>query len=375
MLSFVTPAYEDLALNQLLPSVVARLDGNMPVINIPEAQQYVVLLVDGLGWHQLIEHASHAETLGAMLERGLRLTCSVPSTTATSLTSLGCGATPGEHGVMGYSFFEPTVNRVINALTWEGGPDDIAGFAQKPTVFQRLASQKRTSAAVTLGRFAGSALTRVAFSGTRLYPVKAEGDIDEVTNLVTEALDGAEVVYLYERLLDSEGHAHGAGSWQWLDRLGAIDDFVTHLIEALPPSVCLLITGDHGMLNIPQDTRLVVEDEPRLAGYSHLGGEPRFRHVYGEDPRTLAWAWESVLGERAQVLRREEAIEAGWFGPNVSAMSAARIGNVVAAMESTWAAMSHTTPGEFSLVGMHGSLTAAEVEVPLLAHGGLHRSS
>lgn len=54
----------------------------------------------------------------------------------------------------------------------------------------------------------------------------------------------------------------------------------------------------------------------------------------------------------------------------MSNLSAARIGDVVAAMTGTWAAMSYATPGEFTLVGMHGSLTAAEMEVPLLVHGG-----
>lgn len=369
-MQFIDPRYPGTALSNLLPSVVDRLDGGIPAIDVPKAKQYVVLLVDGLGWHQLLQYADHAETMAKLQRRAQRLTCSVPSTTATSLTSLGCGATPGEHGVVGYTFFEPTVGRVINALSWEGGPKDLAGFSQTPTIFQRLRSQGRTTAAVTLGRFAGSALTEVAFSGATMFPVLQEGDLDEVTALVNAALQQAEVVYLYERLLDADGHAHGVGSWQWLERLAVIDDYVAHLVDALPPTVCLLITGDHGMVNIPEDQRVVVEDEPRLAGLEHLGGEPRFRHLYGEDARSIAWAWESVLGERAHVLRREEAIEAGWFGPTVSDLTAARIGDVVAAMTGTWAVMSQATPGEFSLVGMHGSLTAAEMEVPLLVHGG-----
>lgn len=369
-MSFIEPRYDSTALANLLPSVVACLDDEIPPIALPQAQQYVVMLIDGLGWHQLREYAEHAETMASLMERGQRLTSSVPSTTSTSLTSLGCGTTPGQHGVMGYSFYEPTVAQVINSLTWEGGPEDVGSFVQTPTVFQRMASRGRPSAAVTLGRFAGSALTRVAFAGTTLFPVLREGDLDEATTLITSALEEAEVVYLYERMLDADGHAHGAGSWQWLERLAAIDDYVAHLMDELPPSVCLLVTGDHGMINIPADERVIVEDEPRLTGYSHLGGEPRFRHVYGEDARALAWAWESVFGERAHILRREEAIEAGWFGPSVSDLTAARIGDVVAAMTGTWAAMSYSSPGEFSLVGMHGSLTAAEMEVPLLVHGG-----
>ena len=92
---FVEPRYEDLALVNLLPSVMATLDGGVPTIPLPRASKYVVLLVDGLGWHQLLEHADHAETMAAMSRGSTRITCSVPSTTATSLTSLGCGVPTG----------------------------------------------------------------------------------------------------------------------------------------------------------------------------------------------------------------------------------------------------------------------------------------
>ena len=98
-MEFLAPRYEDLALVNVLPSVTARLDGDDPVIAIPRASQYVVLLVDGLGWHQLVEYADHAETMAGLLRTAPRITCSVPSTTATSLTSLGCGVPTGEHGV------------------------------------------------------------------------------------------------------------------------------------------------------------------------------------------------------------------------------------------------------------------------------------
>ena len=367
---FVEPRYQDLALINVIPSVVSRLTGEEPVIDLPRARQYVVLLVDGLGWHQLLGHVDHAETMAPAMVGAARLTCSVPSTTATSLTSLGTGVPTGEHGVAGYTFLEPSVGRVINALTWDGGPSDIASFAQIPTIFQRLASIGRPSAAVTLDRFAGSALTRIAFAGTTHFPVSAEGDPDHFASLVTDALLASDVVYCYERMLDHDGHGYGVGSWQWLDRLASVDDMVARLVELLPEGVCLLVTGDHGMVNVPQESRLVVEEEPRLAGYTALGGEPRFRHIYSDDPGATAWAWGSVLGERAAVLRREEAIEAGWFGPQVTSMSEARIGDVVAAMTADHAAMSVGTPGEFSLVGMHGSLTAAEMEVPLLVFGG-----
>lgn len=368
--SFVEPRYLSHALVNVLPSVAARLTGEEPTLALPKASRYVVLLVDGLGWHQLAEYADHAETMAGLQRRADRLTCSVPSTTATSLTSLGCGVPTGEHGVVGYSFREPSVDRVINALTWAGGPTDVDGFALVPTVFQQLAAKGISSAAVTLDRFAGSALTRIAFRGTRHLPVTLEGDPEHVTAKVNEALSTARVVYAYERMLDHDGHGFGVGSWQWLDRLGAVDDLIAHLSAHLPADTCLLITGDHGMINVPEASRVVAEDESKLTGYDALGGEPRFRHVYGDDARTLAANWRAGLGERAQVLRREEAVEAGWFGPRVNERALQRIGDVVAAMTSDFAVMSHQTPKEFGLVGMHGSLTRDEMEVPLLVTGG-----
>ncbi len=369
--SFIEPRYADHALVNVLGSVQARITGAHPVLQLPHASRYVVLLVDGLGWHQLAAFADHAETMGALQARADRLTCSVPSTTATSLTSLGCGAPPGEHGVVGYSFREPSVDRVINALTWEGGPADVDAFASVPTVFQQLAAEGIGSATVTLDRFSGSALTRLAFRGATPVPVTREGDVEHVAGRITEALRSARLVYAYERMLDHDGHGFGVGSWQWLDRLGAVDDLVDHLIGQLPDDVCLLVTGDHGMINVPESSRIVLEDEPRLVGHDAVGGEPRFRHVYGDDARALAVAWRSCLGERAQVLLRDEAIEAGWFGPLVRDRSQARIGDVVAAMTEDHAVMSRATPKEFGLVGMHGSLTRDEMEVPLLVAGGV----
>ncbi|GAA3859423.1 alkaline phosphatase family protein [Tessaracoccus defluvii] len=367
---FIAPRYADLALANLLPSVVARLEGNAPIIDIPVARRYVVLLVDGLGWHQLDGYSDHAEVMSHALPGALRLTCSVPSTTATSLTSLGCGCGPGEHGVVGYTFREPTVDRVVNALSWDGGPEDIAAFAQTPTQFELLARRGEATSAVMLKRFGASALTRLAFGGAQHRPIELESDQHHVAELINEALTTERLVYAYERMLDHDGHGFGVGSWQWLERLASVDDLVATLAETLPADTCLLVTGDHGMVNIPLESRIVAEETPALGGYDVLGGEPRFRHIYTTDPARLAASWRRELGDRALVLRREEAVEAGWFGPRMTETSLARIGDVVAAMTGDFAVMSLGSPGEFGLVGMHGSLTATEMEVPLLMLGG-----
>jgi len=80
-------------------------------------------------------------------------------------------------------------------------------------------------------------------------------------------------------------------------------------------------------------------------------------------------AWRAIIGSRAWVLPREEAISGGWFGP-VEPWLADRIGDVVAAPIGPWAVIaSQAERLESSLIGMHGSLTSADQLVPLLRLG------
>ena len=368
MSSFVVPRYDGPTLAEVLPSVTARLSGEVGRLLLPEAARYVVFMVDGLGWEVLVEHEADSTFLAPRLGRATKLTCAIPSTTATSLTSLGCGLPPGRHGIVGYSFRDPERDQILNALTWEGGPEDVEGFRCVPTVYESLGSAGMTTSCVSLARFATSGLQRTAFAGTLFRGVEQESDPGTIIPLIQEALTDSRVVYLYERLLDHDGHAHGVGSWQWLDRLGHVEDLVQAVAAALPDDTALLVTGDHGMVNVPRHRQIVIEDCPGLAGARLVGGEPRFRQLYTDDPASLAAAWQEELGERAEVWLRDDAIDAGWFG-EVSQRVRPRIGDVLVAMRDDWAVNTTARPKEFELVGQHGSLTPAEMHVPLFTFG------
>ena len=80
-------------------------------------------------------------------------------------------------------------------------------------------------------------------------------------------------------------------------------------------------------------------------------------------------AWRARLGGDAVVCTRDEAIDAGWFGP-VTDRYRARIGDVVVAALADIAVIdSGRHPREARLLGHHGSVTAAEQLVPLVTFG------
>ena len=111
----------------------------------------------------------------------------------------------------------------------------------------------------------------------------------------------------------------------------------------------------------------MAEDEATLmAGVDALAGEGRFRQLYvdRDDPAAVAARWADRLGDLAWVRTRAEAIETGWFGP-VDPALVERWGHVLVAMRKDWAVMTRQFPRELTLIGMHGSLTAEEMLVPL----------
>lgn len=368
----VRPAYGSGSLGDLMPSVGAHL--GVPgcredVLGLPTAERYVVVLVDGLGWNLLLRAVRDVPYLASLLGDARALTSGVPSTTVTSLASLGTGLVPGQHGMVGYTSRVPATGEVLNALTWETELDPRA-YQPKPTLFERASAAGVAVSSVALQRFADTGLTEAALRGAEFLGYEDDHDVARRTSLTVAGADRGRrtVVYGYERALDHQGHATGCASEEWRRQLASVDSRCEALRDALPDDVRLLITADHGMVDIPREGRLVAEDEPDLlAGVTVLAGEPRFRQLYldGDRPERVAERWQDRLGPSAWIRTRDEAIEDGWFGPVANNLRE-RYGHVLVAMRNDRAVMTRTQPRELTLVGMHGSLTADEMLVPLL---------
>lgn len=365
-------------LAQVVPSALAAL-GVADLANtlgFPDLSRACVLLVDGLGHELLAAHAGDAPTLSALASTPLRV--GYPSTTAAGLAAIGTGLATGEHGMAGYTFEVPGVG-VLNALRWTSHTDggDLRGALPPeqvqplPTTFERAAAAGIEISAVSAAQFADSALTRAVLRGARYRGVHALGDL--AASALAALEPAPSFCYAYHSELDLLGHLHGPGSRAWRMQLRQVDRLVESLVDALPPGAMLAVVADHGMVTVDGDV-VDIDDTPELlAGVREIAGEVRARHVYPEDGAVddVLAAWRGTLGDRAWVLSRDEAIEAGWFGPTVSDRVRPRIGGVVAAARGTFGMLRRDVEAvESSLVGQHGSLTSAEQLVPLaLAFG------
>ncbi len=376
-MSLLDPAYGRTTLGDVVPSVARALGrplagagpddgGATPVLELPAAGSYVLFLIDGLGTRQLARYAHAAPYLSSLRAVSDAATAGVPSTTATSLTSLGTALAPGEHGVVGYSARIPGTDRLLYTMQWDKDVDPRQ-WQPHETTFARLQRAGVSVSVVNKREFEGSGLTEAAHRGADFVGADKVGERIAAT-LETSAATPS-LTYLYDGDLDWTGHRHGVASTAWLQQLAIIDAEAEQLRESLPADVRLLVVADHGMVDADPATRFDVDALPELGdGVSLFGGEARFRQLYC--PRSavedVVATWRGVLGESATVLRREEAVDRGWFGP-VAASVVPRIGDVLVACHGEASVVS--TVGwrhEARLVGLHGSLTPEEMLIPVL---------
>lgn len=365
------PRYGTSTLADLAGSVLASLgvDAGTNPLDLPATKVACVFLVDGLGAEQLAGHPTDAPVLHAALQRGRRLHAGFPSTTATSLTSLGTGVPPGRHGIVGYQTAIPGTGRLLNALHWDDAVDPLA-WQPVRTVFERAVDAGVRVVRISKRDFRESGLTRAALRGGEYLPADVFGEI--VARLHHVLRDAARsprptFIYAYVSDLDWAGHGHGVDSDAWRWQLRFVDRLVEAVVSGLPPECRLYLTGDHGMVDVSE--RIDIEAEPELLRDVELvGGEARVRYLYTKAgaAEEVAGRWRARLGDRALIVSRSAAIEAGWFG-ELDDRVALRIGDVIVAALGTLALVcGQTHPREARMVGHHGSLTAAEQLVPLL---------
>jgi len=367
----IVPSYGAATLSDLTSSILASLDPEAPesqnVLGLTPVQRACLLIVDGLGWELLRAHPAVAPFLSELALNSKPITAGFPATTVTSLGSICTGRPPGQHGLLGYQVLIPGENRLLNGLRWDSRIDPRQ-WQPLPTIYEQAAAAGIAAVHVAQGSFRGSGLTVATMRGADFRSADSMGALAaQAAAAIWE--NGRALVTAYHGDLDNTGHGFGVGSDAWYNQLAHVDKLAEQLAGALPSGTSMYVTADHGMVDVGPEDKFDVDAAPDLrAGVALLGGEPRARHLYTRRGAAadVQATWREVIGDRAWVLSREEAIKEGWFGP-VDAGMADRIGDVVVAPAGSFALVAtKAEPRESALFGMHGSLTNAEQLVPAL---------
>jgi predicted AlkP superfamily pyrophosphatase or phosphodiesterase len=363
----VLPDYAARCVTNVVPALFGPAGtGTLPAW-MPEplrgADQVVLLVLDGLGWDQLTERRRLAPALSAM--QGGAITTVAPSTTATALTSIATGLTPGEHGVIGYRV--DVHGEVLNILRW-ATPTGDARRRIPPDQFQPVPPFLGAEApVVTRAEFAGSGFSGAHLAGARHVGYRTTSTMRVEVRRLLRA--GERFIYAYYDGVDKVAHEYGCGE-HYDAELIAVDRIVADILGDLPAGAALAITADHGQVDVGD--RIITPGAAVLACTQMQSGEGRFRWLHAQAGAIddLYDAASEAHGDVAWVVTSEQVRDEGWFGAHITPHAAARLGDVALVAREPVSFDDPADTGPFVLIARHGSLTSAEMLVPFVAGTG-----
>lgn len=361
-------------LADVLSSCLSALQGVDNPLALSPVSKAAILLVDGMGWHNLEARRGHARWLMDKWRlREIVADSGFPSTTASALASLTTGHDPGQHGIVGYTIRDPESGQLINHLKeWEPLVDP-ALWQRSPTLFEQAQALGIPSLSMGERRFTGTGFTKAVWRGATFIGTES---LEEQFSKLREFFDEVDqgLAYLYWPALDRTGHSSGVGSEAWTRRLEDLDQQLRALDGVVRADEGLIITADHGMVDIPDEKKLMVpEGSPLLESVVAWGGEPRVAQLYvdtGAQADNVASVWRDAVGEDALVLTREQVLHARLFGA-VAPEVEARIGDVlvIATSDVAFYRSEVASVQSMRMIGQHGSVTPAEREIPVVTLG------
>ena len=363
----VIPDYSGANLTGIIPGCLLGTSGRRPnwfPQPLQEAERIVLLVIDGLGYEQLLRHAHIAPNLMSLV--GGSITTIAPSTTASALTSLVTGASPAEHGIVGYRM--DMGDSIMNSLRWWSDTRDLRKVHPPATVQPIPPFVGMTIPVVSRAELEGSAFTEAHLRGSRPCGWRAASSIvAQCANLISS---GEKFVYAYYDGIDKIAHERGFGAY-YDSEIAATDWLVGSLLNTLPSGTTLAITADHGQVQV--DDNVVHLSDDIKASLHHQSGEGRFRWLHakrGQESDLLQIATDSY-SDIAWVASRDQVIEEAWLGParggRIADQVKRRLGDVALVPFTATTFDDPLDSGPFSLVCRHGSLTADEMFVPFLA--------
>jgi hypothetical protein len=363
-----------LSLADVVKSSIAAISGDQNALRLGPVDRVVVLVVDGLGASLLAERAGHARTMAPLLSAASTIGSRFPTTTASALATLTTGRPSGIHGLVGYTVLDAARDRVINSLTgWDAGVDP-ATWQRVPTLFETARHDGLRSFAIGPERYRDTGFTRAVLRGAEYSAGVSISDRFAVARGILDEIDRG-LLYVYVPELDQAGHGKGSQSAEWIAALEDLDSAVGSFARTLGRREGMLVTADHGMLDVPESSHVLFDTAPGLLdGIRHIAGEPRALQLHFEpdaSPELRARVldrWLAAEGSRAWITSRRDAIDSGWFGPEVAPEVAPRIGDILVAARKA-VAYYDSRAATNTMIGQHGSWTNEETGIPLLRFG------
>ncbi len=337
----------------------------------------VYLVIDGLGEEQLLRFLGSGKRRGFLGRHLHRVITTVsPATTAAAVTTFATGASPAEHGVLGWFLHLPDlglVSTILPATTRTGTPMAAEQFSLKKYLRlpSYMASVKCRTALLSYGEIPRSRYSKAGSGWDR------PGSFTTLKGMERRIVEfargkGGGLAYAYWPEFDTRCHAGGTSHAGTLRHLAQIDRSLARLVRQLRGTgTALLVTADHGLVDTPPGRRIELRDVPGFYDCLAMIPSGDARQVQCFVRPAKVRAFRSLARRRLHracvCVSGEALLRSGVLGPGKPHPALeGRVGDfVLIAREGyTFAATPAGMESGFN-EGNHGGLSATEVLVPL----------
>lgn len=382
---FYAPEYDEGSILNLMSSLIRSRGGTSPhaeLSDLPSSaleryERIVYLVLDGIGEEQLARHLDAGRGKHFFAETPRRvLTTVFPATTAAAVTTFATGASPLEHGIIGWFLNFPDLGSVSTVLLVEARagtdlvPDDfpLKDYLAIPSYVESVACPTVYLAHEAIP------FSRYSLAGTRWgerHSVKSLGRLERRISEFAKR-EGRGLAHAYWPVYDTVCHDAGTASEGASQHLDELDRFLARLAGAATGTGCLIVvTSDHGLVDVPLERNVNLSSVPGL--YDCLAtlpsGDARCVHCFVRPSKTERFLEiaRGQLSAACAAIPGEVLIECGWFGPGRPHPSLrARAGDWVLLAREGWALSAPRAFEEWKPKrGNHGGASPTEMRVPL----------
>jgi len=350
------------------------LEGSFEGI-LKHAKKIVIFLVDGMGYEKF---AKMNEELN--FQDVLKVSSVFPTTTTAVVTSWFTAKTPKEHGMLGYILYLREIGSITNMIEFsypgvEGGM--FSNMMKKrihrlENVFDALREKELYGGVLTHASIANSGLSYLIHRNGHIMSYYYMGDLlATLKKRLSEDWTG--ILYVYWGHLDGLGHKKGPDSDAYtIEMKRILTELKRFSEESLNDETLLVITSDHGMIQIPptRNNFLKPSDNFNRLLSSPPGGEMRMMYFYlarRNNVDLLKDYFNSNYPNTVDFLTPREALDLELFGTGRTHPELYnRIGDVIMVAREDNAFTYLYSGGEEKLSGMHGGLTSEELYVPAI---------
>ncbi len=348
----------------------------MPVSELRQSRNVVLLVIDGLGYNYLTTHGT-----GSHLQGYLRssLTTVGPSTTSAAIPTFLTGVAPQQHGFTGWFTWFRELGNILAILPYQprhGGCNlDQADFSPgmlsgSESIFERIPSGKHV---VVPERIAESKFNASFQDGARIWQFSELASFFGTVKAAATSKNKRNYVYAYWPEFDGLAHSYGIASREVEQHFAELDEAFAKFVQSLQGTDSkIIVTADHGFVDIPSSGVVQLDDHPELADslVLPLCGEKRFSFCYVHPERSERFQHYvgSELSHAAELYRSADLIEQGWYGlGDAHSELESRVGHYTLVMKPGYKIRDRVL-GEKPKrhIGVHGGVTPEEMIVPLV---------